>query len=176
MREAAAGADTVPPDSPIAFLIVKSMLLTGFDAPREQVLYLDRPIRDAELLQAVARVNRPMPGKEAGYVVDYYGVFDHLSEALAGYRQDAVEDTMRSLAEEFDGLETAARAVRGYLLEHGVSDADLAYAAGLGSAALALEDERARFGFDEVLNEFLRVLERVLPHERGLDHVADARR
>lgn len=176
VREAAAGADTVPPDSPIAFLIVKSMLLTGFDAPREQVLYLDRPIRDAELLQAVARVNRPMPGKEAGYVVDYYGVFDHLSEALAGYRQDAVEDTMRSLAEEFDGLETAARAVRGYLLEHGVSDADLAYAAGLGSAALALEDERARFGFDEVLNEFLRVLERVLPHERGLDHVADARR
>ncbi|WP_226962660.1 UvrB domain 3-containing protein [Streptomyces sp. C8S0] len=43
------------PDSPVAFLIVKSMLLTGFDAPREQALYLDRPIRDAELLQAVAR-------------------------------------------------------------------------------------------------------------------------
>ena len=74
--------DPVHPESPIAFLIVKSMLLTGFDAPLEQALYLDRPIRDAELLQAVARVNRPMSGKEVGYVVDYYGVFEHLSSAL----------------------------------------------------------------------------------------------
>jgi type I restriction enzyme, R subunit len=43
---------------PLAFLIVKSMLLTGFDAPIEGVMYLDRPIREAELLQAIARVNR----------------------------------------------------------------------------------------------------------------------
>jgi type I restriction enzyme R subunit len=74
----ASAPDPVHPDSPVAFLIVKSKLLTGFDAPREQVLYLDRPIRDAELLQAVARVNRTAPGKEVGYVVDYYGVFEHL--------------------------------------------------------------------------------------------------
>ena len=44
--------------SPVAFLIVRTMLLTGFDAPVEQVLYLDRSIQDAELLQAIARVNR----------------------------------------------------------------------------------------------------------------------
>ena len=58
--------------SPIAFLIVKSMLLTGFDAPVEQVLYLDRSIKEAELLQAIARVNRTYGEKKrTGLVVDY---------------------------------------------------------------------------------------------------------
>ncbi|MEU9338405.1 type I restriction endonuclease [Streptomyces sp. NPDC048290] len=176
-QPAAAGPpDPVHPESPIAFLIVKSMLLTGFDAPREQALYLDRPIRDAELLQAVARVNRPMPGKEVGYVVDYYGVFEHLTEALAEYQDADVDDTMLSLSEEIDDLEPAAQAVRDHLRLHGVSDADLADPAKLGSAAHALEDETARFEYDAVLHEFLAVLERVLPHERGLEFVADARR
>ncbi|MFJ5118779.1 type I restriction endonuclease subunit R [Kitasatospora sp. NPDC088548] len=168
--------DPVHPESPIAFLIVKSMLLTGFDAPREQVLYLDRPIRDAELLQAVARVNRPMPGKDVGYVVDYHGVFEHLSGALAAYQQADVDDTMRSLSEEIGGLGPAAQAVRAYLRAHGVTEADLADIARLRSAALAFEDEAARFGYDEVLHQFLAVLERVLPHEHALDYVADARR
>ncbi|MFG2332123.1 type I restriction endonuclease subunit R [Streptomyces sp. NPDC048604] len=169
--------DPVHPESPIAFLIVKSMLLTGFDAPREQALYLDRPIRDAELLQAVARVNRPMPGKEIGYVVDYYGVFEHLSSALAEYRKNDVDDTMRSMAEEIDGLEPAAEEVRRYLSDQvGVTDADLVDFSAVRSAALAFEDESVRLGFDEVLRHFLTVLERVLPHERGLDFVGEARR
>lgn len=169
-------ADPVHPDSPIAFLIVKSMLLTGFDAPREQVLYLDRPIRDAELLQAVARVNRPMPGKEVGYVVDYYGVFEHLAEALAAYRRADVDDTMRSLSEDIGGLAPAAEAVRGFLRAQGVTDTDLDEITGLRAAALAFEDETVRFGYDEVLHQFFGVMERVLPHENGLDYVADARR
>lgn len=172
----AAGPDPVHPESPVAFLIVKSMLLTGFDAPREQALYLDRPIRDAELLQAVARVNRPMEGKEVGYVVDYYGVFEHLAGALAEYRGADVDDTMRNLSEEIDGLKPAAKAVRDYLRRHGVTDADLSDPAKLGAAAQAFEDETARFGYDDVLHQFLAVLERVLPHEDGLEYVADARR
>lgn len=170
------GADSVHPESPIAFLIVKSMLLTGFDAPREQVLYLDRPIRDAELLQAVARVNRPMPGKEVGYVVDYYGVFEHLADALAEYQRDDIDDTMRSLSDEIEGLPPAAEAVRAYLRRHGVTDGDLDDLSRVRSAALNFEPEAARFGYDEVLKKFLETLERVLPHERGLDYVSDARR
>lgn len=166
----------VHPNSPIAFLIVKSMLLTGFDAPREQVLYLDRPIRDAELLQAVARVNRPMPGKDIGYVVDYYGVFDHLAGALADYRQDDVDDTMRSMSEEIDGLEPAAKAVREYLRARGISDQHLASFTEMGAVLELFEPDAVRFGYDEVLKRFLDTLERVLPHEAGLDHVDDARR
>ncbi|MGV9989857.1 type I restriction endonuclease subunit R [Streptomyces sp. NPDC003374] len=168
--------DPVHPDSPIAFLIVKSMLLTGFDAPREQVLYLDRPMRDAELLQAVARVNRTSPGKEVGYVVDYYGVFEHLSSALAGYRNADVTDTMRDLSYEVNELGPAAQKVRDFLRHNGIDDAELDQLAKLGPAALALQPEDLRFGFDEVLHAFLATLERVLPHEDALNYVGDARR
>lgn len=82
------GPNTLDHDKadPLAFLIVKSMLLTGFDAPVEQVMYLDRHIKEAELLQAIARVNRTYArgGVEKGFgiVVDYYGVARHLKDAL----------------------------------------------------------------------------------------------
>jgi type I restriction enzyme R subunit len=82
---------------PLAFLIVKSMLLTGFDAPIEGVMYLDRPIREAELLQAIARVNRTGHGKTAGIVVDYYGLAKHLKEALTVYSAEDIEGALQSL-------------------------------------------------------------------------------
>jgi hypothetical protein len=91
--------------SPLAFLIVKSMLLTGFDAPGEQVLYLDRAMREAELLQAIARVNRTHGEKKrVGLVVDYYGVARHLAEALAAYEQDDVDGALHSIKEELPKL------------------------------------------------------------------------
>ena len=69
---------------PLKVLIVCDRLLTGFDAPVEQVMYLDKPLRDHNLLQAVARTNRPMPVMEklTGVVIDYYGVFDDMEKAL----------------------------------------------------------------------------------------------
>lgn len=69
---------------PLKILIVCDRLLTGFDAPVEQVMYLDKPLRDHNLLQAVARTNRPMPSmeKRTGVVVDYFGVFSNLEKAL----------------------------------------------------------------------------------------------
>ena len=89
---------------PLAFLIVKSMLLTGFDAPVEGVMYLDRPIREAELLQAIARVNRTGHGKTAGIVVDYHGVAKHLKEALTAYSAEDIEGALQSLADEVPKL------------------------------------------------------------------------
>lgn len=168
--------DPVHPDSAVAFLIVKSMLLTGFDAPREQALYLDRPIRDAELLQAVARVNRPARGKDVGYVVDYHGVFDHLAEALAAYAKEDVDDTMQDMATEIGALGPAAEEVRRRLEDAGVADEELSDFAAVRRAALAFDDEETRRDFDETLHAFLATLERVLPHEAGLDFVAQARR
>jgi type I restriction enzyme, R subunit len=69
---------------PLKILIVCDRLLTGFDAPVEQVMYLDKPLRDHNLLQAIARTNRPLPamGKRTGVVVDYFGVFADLEKAL----------------------------------------------------------------------------------------------
>jgi type I restriction enzyme R subunit len=69
---------------PLKILIVCDRLLTGFDAPVEQVMYLDKPLRDHNLLQAIARTNRPLPSmkKRTGVVVDYFGAFDKLEKAL----------------------------------------------------------------------------------------------
>jgi type I restriction enzyme R subunit len=69
---------------PLKVLIVCDRLLTGFDAPVEQVMYLDKPLRDHNLLQAIARTNRPLPSmqKRTGLVVDYFGVFANLEKAL----------------------------------------------------------------------------------------------
>jgi type I restriction enzyme R subunit len=69
-------------DSALKIIIVQSMLLTGFDAPNEQVMYLDRPLKDHTLLQAIARTNRPYPNKECGIIIDYCGVLKNLKTAL----------------------------------------------------------------------------------------------
>ena len=67
----------------LAILVVKSKLLTGFDAKVEQAMYLDRAISGAELLQAIARTNRTAgEAKRFGIVVDYYGVGKNLADAL----------------------------------------------------------------------------------------------
>lgn len=160
---------------PIAFLIVKSMLLTGFDAPIEQVLYLDRPIQDAELLQAVARVNRPARLKREGRVVDYYGVLDNLAVTLAAYRGDPpVLDRLRSLASEVPGMAGAAHQLRRFLQKLGTGGLD-----GPGRMAhtmLALHDPHERAEYDRLLGAFLDAMERVLPHEAALELLPHARR
>jgi type I restriction enzyme R subunit len=66
-------------------IIVVHKLLTGFDAPRNTVLYLCRPLKDHTLLQAIARVNRLYEGKEFGYIIDYVGVLQNLDNALDLY-------------------------------------------------------------------------------------------
>ena len=90
--------------SPVAFLLVRTMLLTGFDAPVEQVLYLDRFIQDAELLQAIARVNRTKHGKTAGLLVDYFGVGAHLQKALTSLRSRGCRRYGRALTSIADEL------------------------------------------------------------------------
>jgi type I restriction enzyme R subunit len=60
-------------------------LLTGFDAPIEQVMYLDKSLREHDLFQAITRVNRTKRGKSFGLIVDYFGVTKHLADALAIY-------------------------------------------------------------------------------------------
>jgi len=82
---------------PLKILIVCDRLLTGFNAPIEQVMYLDKPLRDHNLLQAIARTNRPLPamGKRTGVVVDYFGVFTNLTKALnfdESIREEALID------------------------------------------------------------------------------------
>lgn len=64
-------------------LIVTEKLLTGYDAPVAYVMYLDKPLRDHTLMQAIARVNRPTDEKENGLIVDYIGIFENLQRAIS---------------------------------------------------------------------------------------------
>ena len=73
------------PESGIGILCVCDRLITGFDAPVEQVMYLDKNLREHDLFQAITRVNRTKKGKSFGLIVDYFGVTKHLREALDIY-------------------------------------------------------------------------------------------
>lgn len=81
------------PKSSLKFLLVCDMLLTGFDAPIEQVMYLDKPLRDHNLLQAIARTNRVYKNKEAGKIIDYYGITRNLYDAL-DFDEDIIDSAM----------------------------------------------------------------------------------
>jgi len=156
---------------PLAFLVVKSMLLTGFDAPIEAVMYLDRPIREAELLQAVARVNRTGHGKQSGIVVDYYGVANHLEEALAAYSAEDVEGALQSIKDELPILRDRHLRAINVLRAQGVEDLDA-----VEEAVQALADERVRAEFTVKLKQFNQSLDEVLPRPEGLEFVDDAKR
>jgi len=97
-------AEFKDPTTPLKFLIVCDMLLTGFDAPIEQVMYLDKPLWDHNLLQAIARTNRVYPNKGAGKVIDYYGITKSLYKAL-NFDESVVDSAMINidkLKEEFN--------------------------------------------------------------------------
>src|SRR3989338_3920039 len=76
----------------IDIVIVVDMLLTGFDAPRATVLYVDKPMKEHTLLQAIARVNRLYEGKDFGFIVDYRGLLEKLDEAMDMYSGAGLEN------------------------------------------------------------------------------------
>lgn len=155
---------------PLAFLVVKSMLLTGFDAPIEGVMYLDRPIREAELLQAIARVNRTGFGKRCGIVVDYYGVAQHLKEALAAYADEDVEGALTSLKDEIPVLRDRHLRVVDLFRRQGIEALDDTEA-----CIEALASERLRAEFAVKLKAFLASLDTVLPRPEALPFTRDAK-
>ncbi len=156
---------------PLAFLVVKSMLLTGFDAPIEGVMYLDRPIREAELLQAIARVNRTGFGKRCGIVVDYFGVAQHLQEALAAYADEDVQGALASLKDEVPVLRDRHLRVVDLFRQRGIESLDDTEA-----CVLALGSEKLRAEFAVKIKAFLGSLDTVLPRPEGLPYSGDAKR
>lgn len=156
---------------PLAFLVVKSMLLTGFDAPIEGVMYLDRPIREAELLQAIARVNRTGFGKRCGIVVDYYGVARHLKEALVAYADEDLQGALASLKDEVPVLRDRHLRVVDLFRRQGIESLDDTEA-----CVVALGSERLRAEFAVKLKAFLASLDTVLPRPEGLPYSGDAKR
>src|SRR6266540_3910497 len=108
------------PDDELELVIVQSMWLTGFDSPPLHTLYLDKPMRGAALMQALARVNRTFRGKQDGLLVGYAPVIDNLHQALAEYTADdqntrpVDRDTEEALAHVRDLHEVICAMLRGY--------------------------------------------------------------
>ncbi len=153
----------------LAFLCVKNMLLTGFDAPLEQVLYLDRFMQGHELLQAIARVNRTAARKTHGLVVDYYGVGRHLKAALAAYSADDVRGVLTPLRELLPVLADRHRRVLAVFHDHGIPNIE-----DVEACVNLLRDLELRRAFVDALGQFLESLDLVLPRPQALPYVRDA--
>lgn len=102
------------PDDNLRLVFVCAMWITGFDVPTCSTLYLDKPMRNHTLMQTIARTNRVAPGKKAGLIVDYVGIFRNLQQALSIYAQPAhpgelpIKDKA-ALVEDLKGQLTGAR-------------------------------------------------------------------
>ena len=142
-------------EHPLSLLIVKDMLLTGFDAPICQVMYLDRKLTDHTLLQAIARVNRTKANKFSGYIVDYYGLTDHLAEALKVFSSTDVEGALKNLKDEIPKLQSAHTRVKQHLKGLDLQDID--------ACIEAMEDELKRQQFEADFRTFSKQVEIVLP-------------
>ncbi|WP_437587336.1 type I restriction endonuclease subunit R [Sorangium sp. So ce1000] len=155
-------------DDPLKILVVCDMLLTGFDAPIEQVMYLDSPLKEHTLLQAIARVNRTADGKSYGLVVDYWGVSEALTEALEIFAPSEVKGAMTPKSDELPRLQARhAAAVRFFVR---VKDKD-----DLDACVAVLEPEDVRAEFDAAFKRFSQSLDMLLPDPSALPYVADAR-
>src|SRR5207244_5799749 len=102
------------PADPLKVLIVTSKLLTGFDAPILQAMYLDKPLRDHTLLQAICRTNRPYGElKTHGLIVDYLGVFDDVAKAIQ-FDEEGITRVVTNIAELLGKLPQAVQSCLAY--------------------------------------------------------------
>lgn len=116
------------PNNTYRIVFVTAMWLTGFDAPSVSTLYLDKPMQNHSLMQAIARANRVIEGKKNGLIVDYFGVFRNLKKALAAYaegskgkdKEDTDEFPVKEFEELLDLLQEAIEQAKGYCKELGV--------------------------------------------------------
>jgi type I restriction enzyme R subunit len=155
-------------DDPLKILVVCDMLLTGFDAPVEQVMYLDSPLKEHTLLQAIARVNRTADGKTFGLIVDYWGVSEALTEALAIFAPSDVKAAMTPKIDELPRLQARHANVLRFFIR--VKDKD-----DLDGCVAVLEAEDVRAQFDEAFKKFGQSLDMMLPDPKALPYVGDAR-
>ena len=157
------------------FLIVCDKLLTGFDCPVESVMYLDKPLKEHGLLQAIARTNRVSDArKRNGLIVDYIGVSGHLEEALSSYRADDVKNAMRDLDDLRNQLRAAHSAVAALMkpLKRKASDKD-ALKSEYDAFVKLLGTEDKWFNFKAKARSFIALYETLSPDPSVLEFTAD---
>ena len=175
-QEAHLKARFTDPEDPLAFLVVTAKLLTGFDAPVEQVMYLDKPLRRHTLFQAITRTNRrfthPLSGfdKTHGLIVDYIGLGNQIAQALKAADPDrggARPIDVEALASEF--VERIEACLTRF---DGLDRKDRSFVA-LQAAVQRLADADAKDGFAKDFTGVATLWEFLHPHEVLDAHEAD---
>lgn len=147
------------PADPLKILIVTAKLLTGFDAPNLQCMYLDRSLRDHTLLQAICRTNRVAPGKSHGLIVDYLGLFDDVAQALA-FDEESIDKVISNIDELKDELGPAMAKCLAWF--DGVDRTDFTWE-GLLAAQECLPDTDSRDAFAEQFSTLSLLWEALSP-------------
>ena len=152
----------------IDILIVVDKLLTGFDAPKASTLYLDKQIKEHNLLQAIARVNRLCDGKDYGYIVDYRGLLGELDKALTMYQEAGLEEfneediksSVYYIDTEINNMFQAYEKLKGIFK-------DIKNKIDLEEYEILLEDEKIRKDFYDKLCKFGSMLGIILPSDKA---------
>ena len=155
-------------------LIVVDKLLTGFDAPRNSVLYLDKRLKEHNILQAIARVNRLFEGKDYGLIIDYRGIFGELNEAIdtysalenEGFDPEDIEGTLTDISEEIKLL--AQRHTNVWEVFK-----DVANQKDLEAMQRHLEPEDRRQRFYDALSLFAKTLQLALANAKFQDETPE---
>jgi type I restriction enzyme R subunit len=171
--------DFKDPDQELRVVVVRDMWLTGFDAPPMHTMYIDKPMRDHGLLQAIARVNRVFRGKPGGLVVDYIGIGEDLRKALPRYAAQDVQDAMVSLRQVISKLREKHEVVSEFF--YGLpwrrrNELDAAARATLLAEAHAkvVDDEEQTRRFLDEQSSFARLLALVNPEPAVGEFLEDA--
>ncbi len=163
------------PEEELKLVIVRDMWLTGFDAPCMHTLYIDKPMKGHNLMQAIARVNRVYGDKPAGLVVDYLGIASDLKQALsfyadAGGKGDPMLAQEQAVALMLEKIEVVAGMYHGFPYEE-YFEADTAKKLAMILAAeehiLGLEDGKKRY--IEQVTALSQAFAIAIPHEQAMD-------
>ena len=156
----------------IDLLIVVDKLLTGFDAPRASTLYIDKQLKEHNLLQAIARVNRLYDGKDYGYIIDYRGLLGELDQALTSYASLSGFDPEDITGAVIDVRSEIIKAKTYYTHLDGLFS-DVKFKDDLESYVVVLEDVQKRDDFKEWLSQFARAFKLALSSEKICDILND---
>lgn len=156
----------------IDLLIVVDKLLTGFDAPRASTLYIDKQLKEHNLLQAIARVNRLYDGKDYGYIIDYRGLLGELDQALTSYASLNGFDP-----EDITGavIDVRSEIIKAKTCYTHLDDlfSSVKFKDDLESYVAVLEDVQKRDDFKEWLSQFARAFKLALSSEKIYDILSE---
>jgi type I restriction enzyme, R subunit len=152
-------------EDPLSFIIVCDKLLTGFDAPIEQVMYLDKPLKEHNLLQAIARTNRTYDKKTYGLIVDYYGISKFLEQALGIFAKDDIKGALQNIDVEIPRLQLRHRKAMRFFDYVRKDDAE--------GCIQVLEPEDVRNEFDTSFKKFSESMDMILPSPKAKPYLND---